>query len=586
MSHQINSVTYLFEPDKNAQALCDQVASELDGNGVSLSEITAEKALTSNVTITSHFTWTIQVSLKSKSIAGKQTKNIVLHDSVIKAQTAAKKQGQYILKNSLGKIELINNINEDPDHYFKHSSVKLNSGKSHAFISGCSQPCDSGQLICPRCKGKGNRKAITKKENFLGTSGNFASDNICPQCKGRGSIECSTCAGTGELTQLFQVHVNATRMGKDVVDTQEKSAKKLIENFIGHHSHENLIKNYLSPTVTQLEDIDENHCKVIYQSKTNAVMLNLLIRDQRHAILGFGNQNICINKTHILDEILLPAINEIIGKIPRFKSINKFQRLKSIPALRHLLTPESVSYTDSQLNTLLTQHSHHLLSPAASQQIIDRIKKFRTSLTPKFSLSIWSIFTLLGLLSAFYFGLKLRPFLDTTIIYGIHSLTVFIAAYYSSRTLTKNKRKKLAQSNTIPTLERLPALISATLILSVLLIPKALPTQDRWSIFLQTHQLYRTLFSQQSHNNAVISNPTQIQLAQKHLNVLGYTNISENGDYDISTATAVKDFQNKFGIYNEKYLDIKTMALLTHYSVIRSASFNKTKTATDNTTNR
>ena len=586
MSHKINSITYLFEPDKKAQMLCEQTGSEIDGNGVSLSDITAESALTTNVTITSHFTWAIQVSLKSKTIPGKQTKNIVLHDNAANAQEAAKKQGQHILKNSLGKIELINDINEDPVHFFKHSSIKLNGGKAHALIHSCSQQCNSGQLICPRCKGKGTRKATTKKEDFLGTSGNFSSDNVCPQCKGRGNIECSTCAGNGELTQLFQIHVNATRMTKDIVETEDKSVKQLIEKFIARNSHKNLIKNYLSPKITQLEDIDQNHCKVIYQSKTTAVLLKLLIKNQPHTILGFGNQNSCINKTYILDDLLLPAVDTIIGKFPRFKSVKKFTALQSIPVLRHILSPESTGYTDSQLSTLLNQHSHNLLSSAAVQQIIEKIKSFKTSLTPKYNLSAWVVFTSFGLLSAFYFGLKLKPVTDTAILFGIHSLIVFFAAYYTSRGLTKSKRKKLAQSNSLPTLEKVPALLSVTLILLALLTPKILTTDNRWSIFFSTQQIYQKLISQKTLNNAVISNPAQIKRSQKYLKILGYKNVTENSDYDIETAAAVKDLQNKFGIYEEKYLDIKTMMILTKYSVIRKAFFNDSKKNADSTTNQ
>jgi len=582
MSHTIKSITYFFEPDKTAQALCEQTAAEIDGNGVSLSDITAESAVSSNVTVTSHFTWAIQVSLKSKTIPGKQTKNTVLHDSAAEAQSAAKKQGQHIIKNSLGKIELINNINEDPEHFFKHSSVKLNGGKSHALILNCSQQCNSGQFVCPRCKGKGTRKATTKKEDFLGTSGNVSSDNICPQCKGRGSIECSTCAGNGELTQLYQVHVDATRMGKDIVETEDKSVKQLLENFITRHSHKNLIKSYLSPTVTQLEDVDEKHCKVIYQSKTNATLLKLKVKEKNQTILGFGKQNICINKTHILDDTLLPAIDEIIGKHPRFGSVSKYTKLQSMPALTHILTSESTNYTDDQLKTLLHKYSHNLLSPASAQKIIEKIKKFKTTLTAKYNLVTWVAFTSAGLLSAFYFGLKLKPVTDTAILFGIHGLTVFLAGYYSSTSLTKRKRKKLAQNNTLPTLEKLPALISVTLILIALLAPKALSTENRWSIFFNTHQIYHTLFSKQTKNSAVISSPARIQLAQKHLTILGYANITENGEFDTETATAVKDFQNRFGIYEEKYINQKTMGLLTRYSVIRSSLFNDSKISTDN----
>lgn len=582
MSHTINSITYLFEPDKNAQALCEQITTELDGNGASLSDITAESALSTAVTITSHFTWAIQVSLKSKTIPGKQTKNTVLHDTAADAQIAAKKQGQHIIKNSLGKIELINNINEDPEHFFKHSAIKLNGGKAHALIQSCSNQCNSGQLVCPRCKGKGTRKATTKKEDFLGTTGNFSSDNVCPQCKGRGAIECSTCVGSGELTQLYQVHVDATRTDKNAVETDDKSVKQLLERFITSHSHKNLIKSYLSPTVTQLEDVDQKHCKVIYQSKTNATLLKLKVKDKNHTALSFGKQNICINKTHMLDDLLLPAIDETIGKYPRFGSVNKYAKLHSMPALTHILNADSKNYTDAQLKTLLHQYSHNLLSPAASQQVIEKVKKFKKSLTPRYNPGIWIAFTSVGLLSAFYFGLKFKPITDTVILFGVHGLAVFLAGYYSSTSLTRRKRKKLGQNNTLPTLEKLPALVSAVLILIALLTPKALSTDNRWSIFFNTQQIYHSLFSKKTINNLVISSPSRIKLAQKYLTILGYTNITENGDFDAETAIAVKDFQNRFGIYEEKYLNQKTMGLLTRYSVIRSSLFNDSKISTDN----
>jgi len=586
MSHTINAITYQFEPDRNTQALCEQVSSEINGNGASPSDISAESTTSTKVTVTSHFIWSVQVSLKSKTVAGKQTKNTKTHDSVLSAQTAAKKQGQHILKNSLGKIELINNINEDPGHFYKHSSVKLNGGNVHTLLLKCTQQCNSGQLTCPRCKGKGTHKATTKKEDFLGTSSDFSTKNNCPQCKGRGSIECHTCAGSGVTTQIYQVHVNATRADKDTVESSDKSVKTVIEKFISRQSHDELLKNYLSPTVIQLEDIDENHCKVVYQSKTGAILLKLLIKNFSHTVLGFGDKNKCINKSHILDDILLPEVDQIIGKNPKFSSIAKYQRLLSVPVLSQLLSAESSKFSPEQLNTVLQKHSHRLLSADASHQIIEKINRFKTALTPRYNLTSWATLTFLGVISALYISLEIRPLTDSVTIFSIHSLFVLAPAFYLSRGLTRRKREKLKQNNSLPTLEKLPALISIVLLLSATLIPKALTTENRWSVFYKTHQTYQSVFSQKLSNNFVISNPKEIQLAQKYLTILGYKNITENGDFDLATAGAVKDFQNKFGIDDAKYLDMQTMGLLIRYSVFKTASFNDPETVSDGAASR
>ncbi|MCK4710319.1 MAG: hypothetical protein KAU21_17010, partial [Gammaproteobacteria bacterium] len=442
MSTVINSINYLFNPDKNAQALCEYIADDIDGNGALRSDITAEAVSSSDVTVTSEFSWAIQVSLKSRVLAGKTTKNFTLHDDGNAAQLAAKKQGQQIILKSLGKIELVNNINDDPEHFYKHSSVKLSGGPAHAFQQSCTNQCNHGALSCPRCHGKGSDKATTKKEDFLGTSPDHASRNICPQCKGKGTIQCHTCSGSGEITNIYEVMVTATRHHKDIVDTEDSVIKAQIEHFIAHQSHKDLFKTYLTPVVHQLEDIDQNHSKVIYRSKTKFTQLKISLLDNSYNILGFGNNAKCINKPRILDEILIPAITDIIGSNAKINSTGKFLKLQSIPLLSNILDSEYNNRSDDELEFILNKRSNQLLSQQAIHSVLEQLSVLKDFLTPRYSLLSWLPFIITGILSAIYFGLPLNNPVDTGILIATHIIVFVSAGYLVSSTRTKYRRKK------------------------------------------------------------------------------------------------------------------------------------------------
>lgn len=575
MSTVIHSINYLFNPDKNSQALCEHICRSLDGNGISLQDITATQVSHYEVTVTSEFTWAIEVSLKGNTLADKYKKNTQLHKTQNEAQLLAKKQGQHVLRNSLGKIELVKNINEDPVHYFKHSTIKLNGGPAHGFVTHCSQGCDNGELICPRCKGKGTHKATTKKEDFLGTSNNFSPKNICPQCKGKGRIACSTCAGSGMQTHLYQVHVNASRSSSDSASTDTR-IKPLINSFLKRISHEDLVKYYIDPTVTQLNDIDEKHCKVTYQAKTQALVLTIKINNKEYNITGFGKQARCIDKPEILDDILPPAIENIFGISTAINSTHKCMQLKNMPILQHVLEHDYDSQTEDKAAALLHTHSDNLLSKTAATSIIKQLADIKKHLTPRYSLTAWLPFTILGMFSAIYFGLFNNSPGDTAIIASLHLLAGLSLGYFSSKQLTQQRRKKLKKTHSVTTLERLPAGISAAVIIAALFIPKAFSDNQRWDFYFSLQQYYHHLVPLSQTDQEVISNTDSIRVAQKHLVNLGYKEISESGDYDVRTDIAVKDFQQKLGIRNANFLDKTTMKWLMYYSVRKTSLFKST----------
>lgn len=568
MSTQINSVNYRFNPDKKTQSLCEQICREIDGNGLALTDIEAISARSFDVTITSNLIWKVEVSLKSKTLADRQTKNIKQHKTANEAQLEAKKQGQYILKNALGKIELVNNINEDPLHYLKHSTVKLNGGPGHAYITHCSQQCDHGELVCPRCKGKGTYKAVTKKDDLLGTSNNIAANNFCPQCKGRSTIDCPTCAGSGQQTHLYQIHVNASRQNKDTIEA-DTAVRTSIETFISHTSYKDLLGKFISPVVSELKDIDDKHCSVSYKSKTKAVLLKLSVSGTEYDIIGFGDQNICISKPQILDQTMLPAIRQILGYSPALNSTRKCLKLKSMPLLSDLVVAEN---TDN-IASLLFKKSQGLLSEMAAQQITEQLADIKKHLTPRYSLSAWLPITFIGLLSGIYSGLASLQLTETAIIIAIHVFSVTALGYFISSNLTRLRRKKLKQKNNTPMNERIPALVATLVIIASILGPKLFSIDQRWSLYFTANQYYRQLNPLQLAHNETISNPNLIMLAQRNLIILGYEKVQANGQFDVDTEIAVKDFQKKLGITNTKYLDRTTMALLSQYSITKNAVF-------------
>jgi len=570
MSTEINAINYLFNPDKITQDLCEQIARQLDGNGISRADITAKAQQQFDVTITSNFTWAVEVSLKSRTVADKYKKNTKLHKSPNDAQLMAKKQGQHILRNSLGKIELVKNINEDPAHFFKHSTVKLNGGPAHAFITHCSQKCDHGTQVCPRCHGKGTHKAITKKENFLGTSGNFAAKNACPQCKGRGKIDCPTCVGSGVQTHLYQVHVDAGRKVNDVVNT-DSSVKQTIEKFLTNTSHEILLKSYLTPAVTELKDIDEKNCVVTYQSKTRAIVLTLEINNKSYEITGFGKNGYCIDKPKILDDVLPETIEKIFGISTAFNSTRKCLKLKAMPLLQYLLEHEYDSVAEEQASTLLYKQSDGLLSQDTAHGIVQRLADIKKHLTPRYSLSAWLPVVMIGILSAFYFGVSENNTNNLLIIAVLHLLAVLCSGIFSSRFITQQRRKRLAQKSNLSTLEKLPATISALIILAAIFIPQLLSSEQRWSTYYSIQQSFHQLVPASSSGNHDISNPSTMREAQKYLVMLGYNKVTESGDYDLQTDIAMKDFQMKHGIKASRYLDSTTMKWLAYYAVARQS---------------
>lgn len=576
MSTVINSINYQFNPDKDTQTLCETICKDIDGNGISLTDISINSSSNKDIIVKTEFNWSVKVTLKSSLMSGKETKQATLHNSALEAQAAAKKQGQYIIQNALGKIELIKNIEEDPEHFYKHSTVKLNGGKPHAFIETCTNNCERGQVTCPRCRGIGTHKAITKKENFLGTTGSFSTINTCPDCKGKGTVDCSNCSGRGEVKRLYTVHVDASRKHSDTTNINEPSVKKTIEKFLSHQSHKDLIKDYLSPVVSELKDIDKDHCSVIYQSKTKYTSLSMTILDKNYTILAFGDRTICIVKPKILDDTLLPAIENIIGISPKISSTSKCKKLQKMPIINLLISTDK-KRTSVELESLLNKHSNGLLSNEIAHTIIKKILLIKTSLTPRFSLYAWLPFLLTGMVSGFYFNLKSSTTTDMLITLGIHIILFVAAGYVISKNLTRFKRKKLNLKIDSPTLERIPALLSTTLIVVVTLIPNLLSTEKRWSLFYKADQYINRIANLSESNSEFVSDGNSIRIAKNNLTALGYKNISNDDSYTNKTENAIKDLQSKFGLKETKYIDTATMRVLSKYASIRKNSFSRTK---------
>lgn len=576
MSTVINAINYQFNPDKDTQTLCETICKDIDGNGISLSDISIDSSSSNDITVKTEFNWSVKVTLKSSLMSGKETKQATLHNSALEAQAAAKKQGQYIIQNALGKIELIRNIEEDPEHFYKHSTVKLNGGKPHAFIETCNNHCERGQVTCPRCRGIGTHKAITKKENHLGTTGSFSTINTCPDCKGKGTVDCSNCSGSGEVKRLYTVHVDASRKHSDTTNINNASIKQAVETFLAHQSHSDLIKDYLSPVVSELKDIDKDHCSVTYQSKTKYTSLSMTIFNKNYKILAFGDHSICIAKPKILDDTLLPAIENIIGISPKISSSSKCKKLQKMPIINLLISTDK-NRTSVELESLLNKHSNGLLSKEMAHTIIQKVLLIKASLTPHFSLYTWLPLLLTGMGSGFYFNLKNNTITDMLITLGIHIILFIGAGYFISKNLTRFKRKKLNLKIDSPTYEKIPVLLTATLILVVTLIPNLLSTEKRWSIFYKADQYINRIANLSESKSEFVSDGNLIRIAKNNLTSLGYKNISNDDAYTDETEDAIKDLQHKFGLKETKYIDTATMQLLTKYVSIRKSSFSQTK---------
>lgn len=572
MSTVINSIDYQFDPDNMTQQLCESLARKLEGNGLERSDILAVNAETFDITMTSVFNWAVEVSLKSQTVADKYRKNVQFHKSLDEAQNIAKQQGLHIRNNALGKIELINNINDDPVHYFCHTSAKLTGGPAHAILSKCKQLCNKGQLTCPRCHGKGTHKATTKKEDFLGTSGNFAVQNTCPQCKGKGTVTCSTCEGSGVQTLLFQVIVDATRQSEDKIDTNA-SVKKSIESYISKHSHQELLTIFQQPVVTQLEDIDQNHCAVTYRAKTRAVRLTLTILNREYVVIGIGDKGECIQQPAILDDILPEKLQRIIGTIPAVSSTRKCMKIKSMPLLQSLLEQDTSTDTDGLATQTLLRHAGGLLTKAGATQIINSLQLMKKHLIPRYSVLAWLPFIVIGMLSGFYFGLGQKNLATTASIVSIHVLLVLSLGYFTSKQLTQYRRNKLRQRGNVPFLERLPAAIATLLIVLSIFSPRLLDSNTQWALYFRVQQIYYRLTSNPMVDSEPVLDQRSILKAQQHLFILGYDTIVETGEYDVATDTAIKDFQSRMGLKNTRFMDYATLELLASYAYIKQRDF-------------
>ncbi|MDH5424336.1 MAG: peptidoglycan-binding protein [Gammaproteobacteria bacterium] len=572
MSTVINSINYLFKPDKGTQSLCEGIVKTIKGNGASLSDITVLSATIKEVSVNTQFVWNVKVSLKASIMSGKDRVNAVLHNSVSEAQAAAKKQGQHIIQNSLGKIELIHNINEDPAHFFKHSTVKLNGGKPHAYVELCDRHCDRGQVKCPRCAGKGTHKAITKKQDLLRTTENFSAINTCPDCSGRGTIDCKNCSGSGEVKRVYTVHVDASRKHKNSVDTADPGVKKEIESFLSRQSHQTLIDDYLTPALLKLKDVDKDHCAVLYQSKTKYLLLSLLVLNKEYKILGFGDNVKCIAKPKILDDILLAAVNSVVGISAKIKSAGKYSRLQSIPLINIILSSDKNRTTDD-LETLLENNSDELLSKDSIHSIIKKLTQLKEALIPRYSLFSWIGITSAGLLSGYYFGLAPSSPIGTLTTLVVHIAVFIFLGNLFSRTLTLRKRRKLNFKTDSSSVERIPSLIASVLIIYSTLSPNLLPADQRWSDYYTAEQLIRFFYFVPEKDSETVSSRQLIKATQHKLISLGYKNITADGEYNKETDRAVKDFQKKFRLKESKYLNTNTMATINKYANLKANKF-------------
>ncbi|MDH5393379.1 MAG: peptidoglycan-binding protein [Gammaproteobacteria bacterium] len=573
MNPVIQSINYRFSPDKQTRALCENIISELTGNGIPLSAITAEDVSAEQATITTVFNWSIKVSLKHRRLETEAGKNTLLHKSAAEAQNAAKKQGQQIISSASAKIELIQNINDDPEHYFRHSIIKLNGGKAHAFKQPCSNHCQQGQLTCSRCDGRGTKKATTKKDDLLGTNLGFDSSNICTQCGGKGSTDCPACSGSGEHTHVYEIEAIANRQHKDLVYTDKPKVKALISGFVSQHAHKELLKNYLSPVVIKLEDIDETHCSVIYQSKTQYSLLKLSVFDKFYEILAFGDKLQCISTPTILNDTLLTTVTGIIASKPGKQTALKLAKLQSLTLLKPLIIAND-NRTEKELEALLYNNANQLLSPQVTASIVKHITSLKAALIPKYSAVAWSAFVFAGSLSALYAGLSIHPASETLLIVGSHLVTVLGLGYLSSKALTNRHRKKHQQKLEADRREWLPMTIAAVLVSAAFMSASLLTIEQRWQHYFRLQQLISITLKPASTDNRILSNAGLIQLAQNYLIELDYKNINADGIYDTETEYAVKDFQKKFSLPVTSYLDQTTMDLLTKYVIVKKKRFN------------
>ena len=575
MSTILNSISYQFKPDKETQALCESIANDINGNGVSLTDITALSASTQDFVVTTQFNWQVKVSIKHSIVSTQETKDSKRHNTIAEAKAAVKQQGQHILQKSLGKIELIQNISDDPEHFYKHSTIKLNGGQTHAYVESCNAHCDRGQVNCPRCDGRGTHKAITKKEDLLGTTENFSAINTCPDCKGKGTIDCKSCAGSGEIMQLYSVHVDATRKHKNITDITNTSIKKAIEQFLSRQSHMQLFKHYLSPSIEDLKDIDKDHCNVIYQSKARYILLSISVKDKKYQILSFGKEGNCIAKPKILDDFLPLEIKKIIGKSHKLNSSRKYLKLHSLPIINLLLSNQG-NRSKSELESLLKNKSNDLLSKQTIKTIVEKLTRISTSMIPRFSFYAWLPVVATGMVSGFYFSLKLNTTIELAVLSASHIVSVAVVGTILSKIITASKKKKLSQNTEVPTLEKLPIFISTALLAGTMLSTNLLTIEQRWLSYYTVQQKIESLQPDSNIDSEVISNPNLITIAQKYLMLLDYS-LTSNGIYNQKTRTAVNDFQRKLGLEESKYLNQHTMRLLVKYAVLKEKSFTDKK---------
>ncbi|MDH5517445.1 MAG: peptidoglycan-binding protein [Gammaproteobacteria bacterium] len=571
----IQSINYRFSPDKHTQLLCQTICDELHNNGIALADISAESATSEALTITTVFNWQIKLSLKHRRHEGSLSKQTLLHKSPAEAQNAAKKQGQLMISSSSAKIELVRNINDDPAHYYKHSTIKLNSGQKHAFSQACSANCDHGQLTCKYCNGRGTNKITSKKDNLLGTTTSFDPSNICKHCGGKGSTDCNTCNGSGAQTYIYELEVVASRQHKNLVQTADSKIKNLISEFISQQTHKDLINGYLSPVVIKLEDIDETHCNVIYQSQSTYCLLKISVLHKFYEIIGFGDQCKCIQKPKILNDTLITSVNTIIGSNPRKNTSLKLAQLQSLALLKPLLTSED-NRIEQELQAVLYNKASGSLSRDICADIVRQISRLKTAITPRYNLSAWLTLSLAGSAAGFLLALSQHPPSDLIILLFSLLTAVLTTGYLSSKYLTKRRRIKNRQRTDSPTFERLPAALSAGLLIVALLSAELLSADQRWQIYYSLKQLSSHIIKADRSQTAILSNTGLIQLAQKYLIELGYTAVVADGIYETETEFSVKDFQKRFGLRITSYLDQSTMDLLTKYAVLKNSKFKTT----------
>ena len=203
------------------------------------------------------------------------------------------------------------------------------SGKGKVNCSSCH---GSGKSHCNFCHGRGVTQEYRWVVDYKGHGRNEQYEQSCYHCgrsgkvdcsgcRGRGKLQCGECSGHGYLTHIASTVVKA-RPRVHILTTADLSAQAL-SDFLGQQPARQIAQQ-LDFALQSHGDADARTWRVVYESQTTVVELDLALRQHRYRAAAVGAQAWAFVRPPIFDDVFIEEITDLKkiwnGKSRRFSS--------------------------------------------------------------------------------------------------------------------------------------------------------------------------------------------------------------------------------------------------------------------------